>query len=46
MLCLNPRDIAIITVIGVEYFCIMHDTSTSEAIHLLENFVPDDHGHI
>ena len=39
MLCLNISDIAIITVKSVNYCCIMHDISKSEAIHLLENFV-------
>ena len=39
MLCLNISDITIITVKSVNYCCIMHDISKSEAIHLLENFV-------
>ena len=33
MLCLNISDIAIITVKGVDYRCIIHDISKSEAIH-------------
>ena len=37
MLCLHFSDIAIITVKGVDYRCIIHDISKSEAIHLLEN---------
>ena len=36
-LCLNISDIAIITVKGIYYRCIIHDISKSDAIHLLEN---------
>ena len=46
MLCLNISDIAIITVKGVDYRCIIHDISKSEPIHLLQNFVLDDRGYI
>ena len=38
-------DIAIITVKEVDYHCIIHDVSKSEAIHLLENSVLDDRGY-
>ena len=43
ILCLNISDIAIATIKGVDYRCIMHDISKSEAIRLLENSVFDDH---
>ena len=46
MLCLNISNIAIVTVKGVDYHCIIHDTSKSEAIRLLENSVLDDCGYI
>ena len=46
MLCLSCSDIAIITVKGVGYCCIIHDISKSEAIHLLQNSVLDDCGYI
>ena len=46
MLCLNNSDIAIITVKGVAYHCIIHGISKSEAIHLLENSVLEDRGYI
>ena len=46
MLCLNLSDIAIITVKGVDYCCIIYHFSKSEAIHLLENSVLDDRGYI
>ena len=36
ILCLNINNVAIITVTGVGYYCIVHDISKSEAIHLLE----------
>ena len=45
MLCLNIRDIAIITVKNVDYCFIMYN-SKSEAINLLENFVLKDRGYI
>ena len=44
ILCLNIIDIAIITVNGVDYGCIIHDISKSEVIHLLKNSVLDDRG--
>ena len=37
MLCLNLSHIAIITVKGAGYCCIIYDISKSEATHLLEN---------
>ena len=36
MLCLNISDIAIITVKGVDYCCIIHDISSSEANNSLK----------
>ena len=36
MLTLNVSDIAIITVKGVEYCCIIHDINQSEAINLFK----------
>ena len=46
MLCLNISDIAIVTVKCVDYCCIIHNISKSEATHLLENFLLEDHGYI
>ena len=46
MLCLNISDITVITVIGVDYHCFVHDISKSDAIHLLENFGLDDRRYI
>ena len=46
MLCHNLSDIAIITVKGVDYCCIILGINKSEAMHLLENLVIDDCGHI
>ena len=46
MLCINIGNIAIITVKNVDYRCIMHDISRSEAIHLLENYVLDNRRYI
>ena len=43
---LNLSDIAIITVKGVDYRCIIHDISKSYPIHLLENPVLDYDGYI
>ena len=39
ILSVNIRDIAIITVNNVDYCCIIHNTSKSEAINLLESSV-------
>ena len=36
------RDIAINTVKGVDYCCIIHDMNKSEVAHSLENSVLDD----
>ena len=38
MLCFNISNIAIITVKNVDYHCIIHNISKSEAIHLLKKF--------
>ena len=46
MLCLNLSDTAVITVKGVDYCCIIHDTSKSEAIHFFKKSVLDDGGYI
>ena len=46
VLCLNISDIAIITIKGVDYRCIIHGISKSEAINLLENFVLEDCGYM
>ena len=45
LLCLNISDIAIITVKKVDYCCIIHNISKSEAINLLENSVLKDCGY-
>ena len=42
MLSVNISDIAIITVKNVNYRCIIHNISKSEAINLLENSVLED----
>ena len=46
MLCLNISDTAITTVKGVDYYCITHDISKSEAIKLLKNYVLQNRGYI
>ena len=46
MLCLYISDITIITVRGVDYHCVIHDISYSEAINLLKDCVLDDRGYI
>ena len=46
MLNVNIRDIAIITVKNVDYCCIIHNISKSEAIKLLKNCVLEDRGYI
>ena len=46
MLFLSISNIAIITIKGVEYRCIIHEITKSETIHLLENAKVDDHGYI
>ena len=45
MLLLNLSDIALITVKSVDYCCIIHDISKSNAIQFLENSVFDDCGY-
>ena len=46
MLYLNISDIAIITVKDVDYCCIIHEISKSEAIDLFKSFVLEDRGNI
>ena len=46
MLSLNVRNIVIITVKNVDYHCIIHSISKSEAINLLESSVLEDCGYI
>ena len=46
MLCINISDIAIIIVKNVDYHCIIHNISKSEAINLLKNSVLEDRGYI
>ena len=46
MMCLNINDITIITVKGIDERRITQDISKYDAIHLLENSVPDDCGYI
>ena len=45
MLRVNIRDIAIISIINVDYRCIIHKISKSETINLLESSVLGDHGY-
>ena len=44
MLCLNISDITIITIKNVNYRCIIHSISKSEATNLLGNSVLEDRG--
>ena len=46
ILCLKIRVIAIITAKNVDYCCITHNISKSEAINLLENSVLENCGYI
>ena len=46
MLSVNISDIVIITIKNVEYRCIIHNISKSEAINLLESSVLEDRGYI
>ena len=46
MLSVNIRDIAIIVIKNVDYGCIIHNTSRSEAINLLENSALKDRGYM
>ena len=46
MLCLSLGDIVIIIVKNVDYYCIIHNISKSDTIHLLEYSVLDDRGYI
>ena len=45
VLYLSIIDIVIITVQDINYHCIIHEISESEAVYLLENSVLDDRGH-
>ena len=42
----RKSDIAIITIKGLDYHCIIHDISKCKAIHLLENYVLHDCGYL
>ena len=42
----NISDIAIITVKNIDYCCIIHTISKSEAINLLKDSVLEDHGYV
>ena len=44
MLCLTISDITIITIKNVDYRCIIHNISKSEAINLLKNSILEDRG--
>ena len=46
ILSVNISDIGIITVANLDYCCIIHNISKSEAINLLENSVLEDCGYI
>ena len=46
MLSVNESNIAIITIRNVDYHCIIHNISKSEAINLLKNSVLEDRGDI
>ena len=46
ILCLNISDIAIITVKKVDYCCIIHNISKSEAINLLKNTMVENRGYV
>ena len=46
MLFLIVSDIAIITIKGVDYCCIIDDISKFEAIYLLKNSMLEDRGYI
>ena len=46
ILYLNISDIPSISVKNVDYCCIIHNISKSEAINLLENSVLEDRGYI
>ena len=46
MQCVNVSDIAIVTVEGIDYRCIIYGISKSDAINLLEYSVFHDRGYI
>ena len=45
ILSVNINDVPIITVKDVDYRCIIHNITKSQAINLLKNSVLEDHGH-
>ena len=45
MLCPNPSSITIITAEDIDYHCIIHNISKSDAINLSENSLPDEGGY-
>ena len=46
MLSVNISNIAIITIKNVDYCCIIHNISKSEANNLLESSVLEDRGYV
>ena len=46
MLSVNIWNIAIITIIGIDYPCIIHNISKSETIHFLKSSALADRGYI
>ena len=46
MLCFNISHIAFITAKNVDYRCIIHNISKSEAINILDNSVLENHGYL
>ena len=46
MQCVNVTDIAIATIIGVDYRCVTHDITKSATIHLIKKIALDDRGYI
>ena len=46
MLSVNIWNIAIITIIGIDYHCIIHNISKSETIHFLKSSALADRGYI
>ena len=46
MLCFNISHIAFIAVKNVDYYCIIHNISKSEAINILDNSVLENRGYL
>ena len=46
MLSVNINDMAIILIKNVDYHCIIHNISKSEAINLFKNSVLENHGYL